>query len=308
MRRTTLCLLILFAAGLAGCAAEEEALPAAPVVDLEAHRQEIEQWRQERHESLEQPDGWFSLVGLFWLEEGESAVGSDPSSAVRLPDSAPARVGVLRMADGSVELEADPEAGITVGGEETARAALATDAEGEPTVVEVGSIRFYLIDRGGKIGVRVKDSRSPALLEFEGLESFEVDPVWRVEGRFVPYDPPKPIAVPTVLGTVGEQPSPGAVEFDVAGQTQRLDVLPGDGQYFIVFGDASNGKQTYGGGRFLDAAEADETGRVVLDFNKAYNPPCAFTPYATCPLPPRQNRLEPAVLAGEKKYAGGVEH
>ncbi len=316
MRRPSLCplLLILLFAGLSGCAPEEPPPPSQdppspdPPSD-EAHLKEIEQWRRERHESLAEPDGWFSLVGLFWLEEGESTCGSDPSSDVRLPDSAPARVGVLRLSEGGVELEASPEAGVTVDGQAVARAALATDASGEPTVVEVGSIRFYLIDRGGRIGVRVKDSQSPALLAFEGIESYDVDARWRIEARFVPYDPPKPIAVPSVLGTVDEQPSPGAVEFSMEGQTHRLDVLPGgDGEYFIVFGDATNGKETYGGGRFLYAAEAGETGTVVLDFNQAYNPPCAFTPYATCPLPPRQNRLEMAVPAGEKKYAGGVEH
>ncbi len=309
MRPVSPCL-ILLSAVIAGCAPEVAEPPPSSVTE-EAYLEELEQWRRERHASLAEPDGWFSLVGLFWLEAGASTVGSDPASDVRLPEWAPARVGVLRTAGGGVELEPDPAAGATVGGEPVARVALVTDveSEGEPTVVEVGSVRFYLIDRGGRLGVRVKDSRSPALLAFEGLESFEVDPSWRVEGRFVPYDPPKPIAVPTVLGTVNEQPSPGAVEFAIAGQTHRLDVLPGgDGEVFIVFGDASNGRETYGGGRFLDAAEADETGRMVVDFNRAYNPPCAFTPYATCPLPPRQNRLATAVLAGEKKYAGGVEH
>ncbi len=308
----SLTLSMLGLTGLAGCTSPEAGpAPESPVAALaeEAHVQEIEEWRRQRHESLAQPDGWFSLVGLSWLEEGENTCGSDPASDVRLPDSAPATVGVLRMAEGAVELEASPEAGATVAGEPAARLALATDAGGEPTVVAVGSVSFYLIDRGGRIGVRIKDSQSPALQAFEGLENFAVDSGWRTEARFVPYDPPKPIAVPSVLGTTSDLPSPGAVEFQQAGQNHRLDVLPGgDGKYFIVFGDASNGQETYGGGRFLDAAEADASGRVVLDFNQAYNPPCAFTPYATCPLPPRQNRLELAVRAGEKKYAGGVEH
>ncbi len=304
----------LLSIGLLGCASEKEESPAVAAADAavagEAHVKEVEQWRRERHESLEKPDGWFSLVGLFWLEEGESTCGSDPASDVRLPESAPATVGVFRMAGGVVELEVSPGAQVLIGGEEVARVRLLTDveSEGEPTVVEIGSIQLYLIDRAGRIGVRVKDSQSPALLAFEGIESFEIDPRWRTAARFVPYDPPKPVAVPTVLGTTNEQPSPGAVEFEMAGATHRLDVLPGGDEYFIVFGDASNGKQTYGGGRFLSSATADETGAVVLDFNQAYNPPCAFTPYATCPLPPRQNRLEVAVTAGEKKYAGGVEH
>ncbi len=312
---------------VAGCAGESPVEESAATTVDKAHLQEVEQWRQERRTSLEQPDGWFSLVGLFWLEQPESTCGSDPSSAVRLPDSAPARAGVFRMSDGGVEFEANPDAGVLVDGQVTTRGVapegrkrnngpegdkrnmLATDVEGEPTVIEVGSIKLYLIDRGGRIGVRVKDSQSPALLAFDGLENFAVDPQWRTEARFVPYDPPRQIAVPTVLGTIAEQPSPGAVEFELAAASHRLDVLSGgDEEYFIVFGDASNGKQTYGGGRFLSAVAADEAGRVVLDFNQAYNPPCAFTPYATCPLPPRQNRLALAVHAGEKNYAGGIEH
>ncbi len=275
----------------------------------EAYVEELGQWRQERHERLAKPDGWFSLVGLGWIEEGGNTVGSDPTSDVRLPGSAPGRVGVLEKSDRRVELVVDPGVAVTVDGKPKQRAVLESDAEGEPTVVELGSIQLYLIDRGGRLGVRVKDSQSPALLAFDSIESYPVDSRWRIEARFVPYDPPRPIAVPSVLGTTSEEASPGAVEFRVAARDHRLDVLPGgDGEYFIVFGDATNGPETYGGGRFLYAAAADEAGRVVLDFNKAYNPPCAFTPYATCPLPPRQNRLELAVRAGEKKYAGGVEH
>ncbi len=302
-----LTLLILLTGGCGNPTAEET----AAIVADDTHVKEVEQWRLERRESLEQPDGWFSLVGLFWLEDGENTCGSDPSSTVRLPDSVPARIGVFRKSETGVEFETSPDAGVTVDGQETTRSTLATDAEGEPTVVEVGSVKLYLIDRDGRVGVRVKDSQSPALLAFAGLDNFAVDSRWRTEARFVPYDPPRQIAVPTVLGTIAEQPSPGAVEFELAEATQshRLDVLPGgDDQYFIVFGDASNGKETYGGGRFLYATAADEAGRVVLDFNQAYNPPCAFTPYATCPLPPRQNRLAVAVQAGEKNYANGVQH
>ncbi len=279
-----------------------------PTAD-DAHIQEIEQWRQERQARLEKPDGWFSLVGLFWLEDGDSTCGSDPSSTVRLPDTAPARIGVFKKSVDGVEFEAEAGVGIRIGGEKKARAGLAVDTTGEPTLVEVGSLQLYLIDRDGRIGVRVKDSQSPALLAFDGLENFAVDPRWQIEARFVPYDPPKQIAVPTALGTISQQPSPGAVEFRMAARDHRLDVLDGgDDQVFIVFSDASNGKETYGGGRFLYAATADAAGRLVLDFNKAYNPPCVFTPYATCPLPPRQNRLSLAVRAGEKKYDGGVEH
>lgn len=275
----------------------------------DGHVLEIEQWRQERRASLEKPDGWFSLVGLVWLEEGESTCGSDPSSTVRLPDSAPARIGAFHKSAEGVDFEAAQGTAVTIGDQKAGRASLAVDTTGDPTLIEIGSVQLYLIERDQRIGVRIKDSQSSALLAFEGLENFTVDPRWRIEARFVPYDPPKQIAVPTVLGTIAEQPSPGAVEFRMAARDHRLDVLDGgDGQVFIVFGDASNGRETYGGGRFLYAAEADDSGRIVLDFNKAYNPPCAFSPFATCPLPPRQNRLALAVRAGEMNYSGEVDH
>ncbi len=304
---------LLLVAGCAGDppAGETPAEESMPVPTGDAYVASIEQWRQDRHERLSQPDGWFSLVGLFWLEDGENVCGSDPSAAVRLPEGAAARIGVFRKSQSGVEFEADPDAsGVTADGQDvTAPVSLVTDAEGEPTVIEAGTVSMYLIDRGGRIGVRMKDSQSPALLAFEGIESYPVDPSWRLQARFVAYDPPKPIKVPNVLGTVSEEPSPGALEFSAGGSDHRLDVLSGgDDEYFIVFGDASNRNETYGGGRFLYAPVADASGRAVIDFNLAYNPPCAFTPYATCPLPPRQNRLEVAVHAGEKKYAGGVEH
>ena len=198
----------------------------------------------------------------------------------------------------------EPGVAATIDGAPARRATLVTDAAGEPTRVGLGSVSFYLIERDGRIGVRVKDLAHPHLADFRGVDRYPVDLRWRVEARFEPYDPPKAVPVPTVLGTISEQPSPGAVVFRVAARDHRIDALPGnDGELFLVFGDETNGKETYGGGRFLDALPPDG-GRVVLDFNKAYNPPCAFTPFATCPLPPRQNKLALAVRAGEKKYGG----
>lgn len=278
--------------------------------DAESHKREVESWREERHGRLSQPDGWFSLVGLAWLEEGENTCGSDPASAIRFPGPAPARLGTLVKSGATVVFEPSSGIEVSIDGKAQGRTtSLVTDAEGEPSLLKWDSMQFYLIDRGGRIGVRIKDSASPALAAFTGIDNYPIDGRWRTEAQFVPYDPPKPITVPNVLGTRSEQPSPGAIELRMAGRTHRLDVLPGgDGEYFVVFGDATNTKETYGGGRFLYVAEADEEGRVVVDFNKAYNPPCVFTPYATCPLPPRQNRLELAVHAGEKMYAGGVAH
>ncbi len=182
---------------------------------------------------------------------------------------------------------------------------LLSDAQGDATVLRRGSVRFYLIQRGERVGVRVKDSRNPALLAFHGIDSYPVDLKWRFDARFDAYPAGKTIAVPNILGSVEQQKSPGAVVFVMGARELRIDAVTESGteDLFLIFGDQTNGVETYGGGRFLYAAPPDKNGRVVLDFNKAYNPPCVFTPYATCPLPPKQNRLPIRVEAGEKNYA-----
>ncbi len=299
-------LLSLTLLSLIGCAGEP-AEEARDVAVEAGYAEEIAAWQEEREADLRKPDSWLSLVGLFWLEEGENTCGSGEDADVTLPASTAARVGVLRLADGVVELAAEAGVEITKGGEPVTRAVLASDAEGAPDVLELGTVSFHVITRGEKVGVRIKDSASPTLQAFTGIESYAVDPGWRVEGRFVAYEPAKTLGIPTVLDTVVESESPGAVEIEVDGTTHRIDALPGgpDGELFLLFGDATNGKETYGGGRFLTTAAPAADGRVTVDFNKAYNPPCAFTPYATCPLPPQQNRLQLAVLAGEKSYGEG---
>jgi hypothetical protein len=294
----------VFAAGAAGPA------PAAP----QSHAQEIEAWRKERFESLKQADGWFSLVGLFWLEPGENRFGSDAGkNRVILPEGkAPAVAGTLVREGEAVRVRVEPGvsgAKVTSGGKPVTEMDLRKDTDGEPTVLEIGSLSFYLIQRGDRIGVRVKDSQSEALAAFHGLDYYPLQPAWRVEARFEPYQPPKQVPVPNVLGQVTDTPSPGAVVFDWQGKTYRMDALQGseDGGLFLIFGDSTNGKETYGAGRFLDT-DPPKDGKVIVDFNTAYNPPCAFSAYATCPLPPAQNKLAVRVEAGEKKYAGGPAH
>jgi uncharacterized protein (DUF1684 family) len=163
-----------------------------------------------------------------------------------------------------------------------------------------------VIKRGDRLGVRVKDKQSPALAGFHGLDNYPVEPSWRVEARFEPYSPPKEVPIPNVLGQVTPSPSPGAVVFDWQGKTYRLDALGSvEEGLSLIFADQTNGKETYGAGRFLETGPPKD-GKVVVDFNRAYNPPCAFTAFATCPLPPAQNRLALRVEAGEKKYAGAA--
>ncbi len=280
------------------------ATPAGGAAD--AYRREIEGWRAKRDAGLKNPDGWLTLVGLFWLEEGDNRFGSDPGNRLVFPaGKAPAVAGTLVRHGDAVTVRAEPGAGLESDGHPVTEMALAADGKGKPTVLRLGSLSFYVIKRGDRLGVRVKDSQSPALAAFHGLASFPADPGWRVTARFEAHSQPKSIAIANVLGQVDDEPSPGVVVFERGGKTYRLDALANDdGGLFLIFADQTNGRDTYGAGRFLDT-DPPRDGKVVVDFNKSYNPPCAFTAFATCPLPPRQNRLAAAVTAGEKKYGEG---
>ena len=285
------------------CAGEPPAPPAAPPDP--AYLAGVESWRAERYERLRRPDGWLSLVGLQWLGEGPSTLGADPASDVALPPgSAAAHLGVLRRSGDRVRFEAAPGAEVTLEGERVTAVEMAADLDGAPTVLEHGSLAFHVIRRGDRLGIRVKDLESALRREFRGIDHYPVDPAWRLAARFEPYAEVKMLPVPNITGDVLDQPVPGRVVFVVNGAEHALEPIgQAGGELFLVFGDATNGGETYGGGRFLDVAPPAADGSVVVDFNKAYNPPCVFTPYATCPLPPRSNRLVPAVRAGEKGFA-----
>lgn len=287
---------------VAGAEAPKAAAPDA------SHRQEIEAWRKERFEQLKAEDSWFTVVGLFWLDEGENGFGSDPGvNKVVLPEDRAPRVAGSFLREGKeVRVRVEPGAGVILDGKPvTGAVELKSDAAGEPTTLRLGSLSFFVIERGDRIGVRVKDSRSPALAAFHGLDYFPIQPAWRIEARFEPYEPARKVSIPNVLGHIAEEDSPGAVVFDWKGETYRLDAIGSvEEGLFLIFADETNGRDTYGAGRFLDTGPPKD-GRVVVDFNTAYNPPCAFTAFATCPLPPRQNRLALRVEAGEKKYGDG---
>jgi len=272
---------------------------------------DVEAWRAKRLERLSKPDGWLSLVGLGWLEEGANSVGSLPASKVRLPaGSAPAKVGVIEKAADKLRFVAESGAGVTSAGKPVTTIDLVTDKRGKPTTIEAGSVSFFMIERSGRFGVRVKDSKSPALAEFRGIENFPIDPKFRIEARWELYDPPRKVKTMTVIGTSEEETCPGAALFEIDGKKYRLEPVleePDAEELFFVFGDATNGSTTYGGGRFF-YAPLPKNGTVILDFNKAYNPPCVFTPYATCGIPRKENRLPIRILAGEKGYKGAKHH
>lgn len=279
------------------------------------HEQEVLAFRQGREASLRQAESWLTLVGLFWLREGSNTLGSGDAD-LKLPEKAPDFVGDLVQTtteDGrTVVFTPADGVGIGIDGQPVAGPVeLKSDSQGEPTQVDVGDFVFYLIERRDEVAVRVKDRRAPTLTGFQGLDFYPVDWRWRLEGRFVPYEEGKEIQVPSVLGGSDTAEIPGAVEFDRNGETYRLDALPGgEDTLFLIFGDATNGEETYGGGRFLyipSPPAANREAPVVIDFNKAYSPPCVFSPWATCPLPPPQNKLGLAVTAGEKMYHGPTE-
>lgn len=291
----------------------------APMPD--DHVEQIELWQAERAASLQAEDGWLSLVGLHWMEPGESTFGSGEANDLVFPEGTPERIGTVRLEDGEVTLTAAEGAGLQIaaaqeGGEPEpvepgVPVPLVVDTAGEPTVVELGSLSFHAIERGGRYGLRLKDPEGPARRNFEGLDFFPVDPAWRVEARLERRDD-MTVAIPNVLGQVEDVRAPGVLVFRSPGG-EELRVTPMQGApgepLFVVFGDETNGQGTYGGGRFLYAdLPAEGSDLVILDFNRSYNPPCAFTPYATCPLPPPENKLHVLIEAGEKAYAGEIPH
>lgn len=273
--------------------------------ELQAYRQEIDDWHAKRIERLKREDGWLTLVGLFPLDEGDNTVGSSEASQVQLPADAPDSLGVIHRTGTSFSFTPSGIGEVTSAGEPVvARMTLLADDSQDPTILRTGSIRFYIIDRGDQFFVRVKDSDSEVRRDFKGVDRFPVDPAWRILARWEPYDPPKVLKIGNVLGQVSSEPLYGAIEFSYEGQSYELHASgkPSEG-LFLVFGDATNGDTTYGGGRFL-SLDPPEDGTILVDFNRAYDPPCVFTPYATCPLPPDENELPFAVTAGEKMWEG----
>ena len=271
-----------------------------------SHADEVLAWQAERLESLRSGDSWLTLVGLYWLQEGDNSFGSDPANALVLTSShvlPPA--GRFVLADSIVTFFAAPGLEVMSAGKQVDSLVLQNDRGGEPTILSLGTLTFYVISRAGALAVRVKDSAAEARARFEGLDYYPIDEKWRVRARFVEHPGgAMQVAIPTFQGPTQFMESPGSLEFELEGQTQSLDAFAEKGaeQLFIIFGDRTNGRETYGGGRFIYVPLADDNGMVVLDFNRAYSPPCVFTPFATCPLPPPRNRLSVNIEAGEKDY------
>jgi uncharacterized protein (DUF1684 family) len=268
-----------------------------------AYEAEIRKWREAREARLKSEEGWLAVAGLFWLEQGANRFGTAAGNQIVLPEgSAPPLAGVFEHHAGKTTVRIEPGVVVTTKGAAVTSKELTADTAGEPDVLVLGRLTMHVIERGGRYGIRLKDKESLQRKSFAGLQWFPVKDSYRFTARFVPYDPPRSVPVPNVLGQVTEMPSPGHAVFEVGGKQVGLDAVleePDAKELFFIFRDLTTGKETYGAGRFL-YSEMEKDGTVVLDFNKAYSPPCAYTPYATCPLPPKQNRLSVRIEAGEK--------
>jgi len=261
----------------------------------------IEQWRQRREAELKSDGGWLTVAGLFWLKDGVNTAGTEGTNDIVLPRG-PAKAGVFEFHTGRTTFRPAPGAAVSVNGKPVGAAAeLRSDSEGKPDQVQLDTLTMFVIHRGNRYAIRLKDTASKFRQEFSGLHWLPVKESYRVTADFIPNNPPKMISIPNILGETEREASPGYVQFTLNGQRLRLDPVVEDQELFFIFHDETSGKGTYPPGRFLHSDLAKD-GKVVLDFNKAYNPPCAFTPYATCPLPPKQNRLPIRVEAGELNY------
>jgi uncharacterized protein (DUF1684 family) len=267
-------------------------------------------WRAKRLDAVAGPDGWTTLAGLHWLKEGSNFAGSNSTNhIVLLPTAGAGSIGTFTRTGRTVTFHAAAGVLATADGKPVRTIDLRSDAQAPSTVLRIGGLTFEILARGERMALRVRDPEAPSRTQFAGLTYFEYDPAWRIEGEFKPFDAPRVMRVADVTGGVQEYPSAGALWFRHDGADYSLDVAeePGGEDYFILFRDATTGDSTYPAGRFLHVARAGQDRRVVIDFNRAYTPPCGFTSFATCPLPPPQNTLPFAVRAGELKPPGAHE-
>jgi uncharacterized protein (DUF1684 family) len=273
---------------------------------------ELQSWRVERAKNLQAPEGWLSLIGLNWLNEGDNSFGAVEGNLFQISAKVPAHIAVLRLQKGTLRLlppaEGFPKE-LKLDGKPASEATLFADDAQNPSKLTIGTVAIIIIHRDERYALRVKDTQAPSRSTFHGLSWYAPDEHYRIHAKWIPYTPPKILDIPTILGTVSKLPAPGVAEFTIEGRTVRLEPVlesPDSKELFFILRDTTSKTTTYGGGRFLYTELPDhgvaQPGDVVLDFNRLINPPCAFTAFATCPLPPMQNRLPVAISAGEKRY------
>jgi uncharacterized protein (DUF1684 family) len=289
-------------------------LPSALAAQESFSQQDELAWRTQHAADLQKPDGWLSLIGLEWLEPGETSIGSASDNNIHLPATAPAHIALLKLRDNAVALVPPTEgfpSGLQIDGLPAKPQALRADQDQDKfnSHVTIGTVNFYVIKRADKFALRIKDAKSPSLLEFHGLKWFEPDPAYRVTAKWTPYVPAKNVLLLTLVGTEYSEPVPGFAELTLQGKTLRLEPVledPNSPKLFFILRDTTSTETTYPACRFLyttlPSHGVEQPGELVLDFNHLENPPCAYTPYATCPLPPAGNRLAIALPVGEQRY------
>lgn len=277
-------------------------------------RTEILRWRKDHAADLQRPDGWLALSGLAWLQDGDNSVGSAADNKIRVPAGYPSHLAVLRLSGTTVTLL--PPAGgfpsaLQLAGSPAKEGPVRVDPDKDKDNphLTIGTLNMYVIRRAERFALRIKDAHSPALVHFHGLNWYPPDPAYRVTGKWIPYTPQKTVVLATLVGTSYSQPVPGVVEFTLQGKSYRLEPVledPDVPKLFFILRDKTSATTTYGACRFLytgfPSNGLGKPGELVLDFNRLENPPCAYTPYATCPLPPSGNRLAISLPVGEKRY------
>lgn len=275
-------------------------------------RSDLLAWRTAHAQGLAAPDGWLTLVALDWIEPGDNSFGAAADNRIQLTGATAPHLGVLQFSGNAVRL-LPPKGGfpaaLRIDGQ-PAQPIVLTGNEMKPHQLSDGTLTFFVIHRGDRYALRVKDTKAPTRVHFQGLHWYAPNPHYRVEARWIPWVPAHALKIPTVIGTTLDLPAPGLAEFTLEGRTIRLEPVleaPGVKQLFFIVRDTTSRSTTYGAGRFLYTGFPDhgltQPGTIVLDFNRLENPPCAYTPYATCPLPPEQNRLAIALPVGEERYS-----
>jgi hypothetical protein len=273
--------------------------------EVEQYVKEIKEWQRQRLERLKSPDSWLSLAGLYWLETGENTFGLDSKNDFIIDNKGtPPHIGVFILENETVRFETSAGVKVIHQGQPITEINLENDSCGKPTILEWGSLSWYIIKRGKQLGVRLKDAGHPRIQQLKQIDAFPVDKNWKIKAVLERYTKPRIMQIPTFLGMIEQQHSPGVLVFQIGGKEYRLHPGGNDGDLSVIFGDLTNTHETYGGGRFLVVKKPDEKGGTWIDFNQAYNPPCVFSPFATCPLPPEENQLPLRIVAGEKMVKG----
>ncbi|EKB49739.1 DUF1684 domain-containing protein [Cecembia lonarensis] len=274
-------------------------------ISKEAHLEEINDWHEKQMASLTSETGWLNLIGLHWLEEGFTSFGSGDNMDFKLEaPHFPEEIGKFEWVEDRVFFIPEVQ-GVMAEDVEIQEKTLIFDANASVSqAISFGSLHWTIIKRSDAYGVRLRDYEAEIVTSFTGVDRFPVALQWRLIADFVPYLPAKEIPITNVIGQTSPNLSPGYIEFQWEGESYRIDALgnEGDKELFLIFADETSGVETYGGGRYMYVKRPDASGKIILDFNKAYNPPCVYTPYATCPLPPRQNILNLAIRSGHKNY------